>query len=84
MNWSRLAFWKRLPHEILTLTPTVVTISRRAATLICEQEEEHVGPHLGESRRHRVFAQLVKEYPFTKWKDLALAIEVAIQRRHNG
>lgn len=81
MNWTWLAPWKRVPQEMLALSPMVLTISVRAATLIRQQEEEHVGPHLGESRRHRVFAQLVKEYPFTKWKDLALAIEVAIQRR---
>lgn len=84
MTWAGMFNWKRRTEEVLTLSPMVVTISMRAAKLIQQQEKEHVGPHLGESRRHRVFAQLVKEYPFIKWKEIALAIEVAIQRRRDG
>lgn len=80
MTWARIFPWGRPKPEVLMLPPLVVTISGRAITLIQQQDEEHPGPHQGEAKRHRVYAQLIKEYPWTSWADVALAIEVAIQR----
>lgn len=38
-----------------------------------------LGPGFGEAKRHQVYAQLLKEYPDTRKRDLAFAIEQVLQ-----
>ena len=64
--------WVQIPESI-------TSILHRVKELV--DESQRVDPHIqaGERKRHQVYGRLIKEFPFTKWKDLALAIELAIR-----
>lgn len=62
--------WVQVPESVVAVMP-------RVRELVGEQQR--LDPHIqaGERKRHQVYSRLIKEFPFTKWKDLALAIELA-------
>lgn len=62
--------WLQVPESVVKVLP-------RVRELVAEQQR--LDPHIqaGERKRHQVYARLIKEFPFTMWKDLALAIELA-------
>ena len=71
-----------LRDEISTLyarTATAATVSTpvltRAATLIRDADTTLSG---GEAKRHTVYARLIKDFPGTSKRELALAIELAL------
>ena len=62
--------WIQIPDPVLAVLP-------RVRELVAEQQR--MDPHIqaGERKRHQVYARLIKEFPYTRWKDLAFAIELA-------
>ena len=54
-------------------------VSRRAWKLVLEQDlRKDASAGTGENKRHRVYAQLLKEYPMLPKRLLAAAIEQAV------
>ena len=62
--------WVQVPEAVSKILP-------RVRELVAEQQRQDPHIQAGERKRHQVYARLIKEFPFTKWKDLALAIELA-------
>ena len=60
--------WPLLPSDLVI----------RAAWLVEQQARESTEMDSGEVRRHRVYARLVKDFPQTPRRYLALAIEQAV------
>lgn len=53
-------------------------LQARAHTLVREFEKK-MRHHSGEFRRHQVYAELLKEFPSLRPRDLSLAIEMAVR-----
>ena len=69
----------RICGESVIAWPTLpVALVDRAAWLVEQQARESTDMDSGEVRRHRVYARLVKDFPQTPRRYLALAIEQAV------
>lgn len=66
----RWADWLDPPSDLSPL-------ERRALTLVRAADALDAG---GEFKRRQVYAQLLKDYPAARRRDVGLAIEVAMQR----
>lgn len=63
---------------ILHIAPEIINILPDIEVWIKEQE---LIPNVsGEFKRHNVYAKVIKKYPQMRKRDLALAIEIAIQK----
>lgn len=74
----RLARWIELRYlddgvYYVVCTPAIVS---RAIELVQEQEPL---PQSGEWKRHQVYSALLKEFPTTSKRTLAMAIELALR-----
>jgi len=78
---ARLAGWvppQGLPFDV------PAPLEARARVLVAEQTERYAGLSeykwsvSGESRRHQVYARLVKEFPDVRRRVISLAIELSL------
>jgi hypothetical protein len=75
-KWLLALASRKLGVKLCALPPEVWGYVARASALCFENE----GSASGESKRHQVYARLIKEFPEAKKRRLALAIEVAMNR----
>lgn len=57
--------------------PNLGTVLMDRVTQLCRAQDTAHGAGYGEAKRHQVYAQLIKEFPDTPKRVLALAIELA-------
>ena len=73
--------YDKLPAKLLFLRPII----ERAIELMRREEQKseafEPGALSGESKRRRVYAKLIKEYPNVPKRDLGLAIEAGMQEK---
>lgn len=74
--FRRLANWLA-PVDVSRPLPT--TLSTETDRLVADADGLAGS---GEYKRHIVYAQLMKTFPLVSKRDLAMAIELAIQRQH--
>lgn len=74
----RLADWLDPPVPIVVPEPEPNPFHARVRSLMAIMDARF-GAGFGEAKRHNVYAQLIKEYPDVRKRDLAYAIEQVLQ-----
>lgn len=64
------------PRNILDVGPEVLNLLETARRLVAMVDP---GPESGEWKRHTVYSRLIKLFPASAKRDLALAIELALR-----
>lgn len=80
---KKLALWCRLLADWLDpimreieVLPDLSALNLRARLLTAQQE---LGAGSGEYKRHQVYAQLIKDFPLEKRRNISMAIEDAVR-----
>ena len=74
----RLADWLDPPRPVVVPDPAPNPFHARVRSLMA-MSEARFGAGFGEAKRREVYARLIKEYPETRKRDLAYAIEQVLQ-----